>query len=76
MLPEHKESADKTFQAACARLTPQQWYNQKQTSTNNFLSEKGITTTKSENAKKRPDITKEDYMSVSNCQCDYILLLT
>lgn len=50
----------------CEVDTAAAWYNQKQTSTNNFLSEKGERTTKAENVKKRPNVTKEDYMSVAH----------
>ena len=57
MLPEQKACADRTLLGSCARLTPQQFYNQKQTATNNFLAEKGKTTTKAENVKKRPNLT-------------------
>ena len=53
------------MRGACVRLTPQQWYNQKHTAANHFMSEKGKRAKKEDNVKKPPEMTKDDYMSVS-----------
>ena len=65
MLEEDKASTDKTLRAACVRLTPQHWYNQKHTATNHFMSEKGKRAKKAENVKEPLKMTVEDCMSVS-----------
>jgi len=66
VLPEEKEKADKTLRGACQRLTRQQFYNQKHTSTNHYTSEKlGKRVAKHEQVRAPPEMTKEDYIGVS-----------
>ena len=66
MLPEHQASANKTVQGACKKLTRQQFYNQKQTCINQFISEKfGKTAPKHENVKNEPEMSLESYYAVS-----------
>jgi hypothetical protein len=57
--------ADATLLVACQKLTRQQWYNQKHTSANQFMSEQGKRAKKHDNVRNPPKMTKEDYMSVS-----------
>lgn len=66
MLPEHKDVADQTLRGACEKLTPQQFYNQKNTAMNTFSSEKlGKRAPKHENVENPPDMTVDDFMAVS-----------
>ena len=72
MPEEERLAADMALLAACHRLTPQQWYNQKFLCISQFMAERGVTTTKSENVKNPPDMSIEDFMSVSSCQLDFL----
>ena len=66
MLPEHQAVADITLDGACKKLTPQQFYNQKNTTMNTYSSEKlGKRAPKHQNVLDPPDMTLEDYMAVS-----------
>ena len=67
VLPEHQDEADKTLQGACRKLTPQQFYNQKNTTMNTYSSEKlGKRAPKHQNVFDPPDMTLDDFMAVSN----------
>ena len=69
MAEEDQALADQTLERAAVRLTPQQFYNQKFTSTNAYLLEvRGYTMTKAEmvHSPPEPPLTVEDYMLVSN----------
>ena len=58
--------ADETLQAACRKLTPQQFYNQKNTAMNTYSSEKlGKRAPKHENVENPPVMTVDDFMAVS-----------
>ena len=58
--------ADKTLEGACKKLTRQQFYNVKHTAINHFSSEKlSKKAPKHENVIEAPDMTMEDYLSVS-----------
>ena len=66
MLPEHQGVADETLELACRKLTPQQFYNQKNTAMNTFSSEKlGKRAPKHLNVEHPPDMSLDDYMAVS-----------
>ena len=69
MAPEHKDCADRTLLAACVKLTPQQWYNQKITSVSHYWAERGIRVYKDDivGPKRKPErfLTLEQYESVS-----------
>ena len=65
MEEEDEETAARTLRGACVRLTPQQWYNQKHTAIGHFFSEKGERKLKVHNVKMPPEMTMQDYMSVS-----------
>jgi hypothetical protein len=67
VLPEMKETADKTLVAACRKLIRQQWYNAKHTAINHFNAAKGVRTTKADNVlgQEEYNMTVEDYTAVS-----------
>lgn len=68
---EHKERADVILRAMCRKLTRQQWYNQRITCIGHFYAEQGVRYTKPEIVQGlAPPMKIEDFMSVSNCQCD------
>ena len=67
MLPEHQAVADMTLEGACKKLTPQQLYNQKNTTMNTYASKKlGKRAPKHQNVFDPPDMTLDDFMAVSN----------
>ena len=72
MPEEERQEANLALLAACHRLTPQQWYNAKFLCMSQFMAERGVTTTKSENVKNPLDMSIEDFMSVSSCQLDFL----
>ena len=72
MPEEERREADLALLAACHRLTPQQWYNQKFLCMSQFMSEQGVTTTKQQLVQNPPDMSMDDYMSVSSCQLDFL----
>ena len=66
MVPENQVVADQTLQLACAKLTPQQFYNAKQTAMNTFSSEKlGKRAPKHLNVDHPPEMSLDGYMAVS-----------
>nr|XP_051191197.1 uncharacterized protein LOC127304598 [Lolium perenne] len=68
---EHKERADVVLRNMCRKLTRQQWYNQRITCIGHFYAEQGVRYTKPEIVQGlAPAMTIDDFMSVSNCQCD------
>jgi len=62
---EDRERANVVLRNACRRLTRQQWYNQKHTCIGHFHAEQGKRMTKAEIVRAAPEMTMEDYMSVS-----------
>ena len=64
MAEEDRDRADRTLRAACVRLSPQQWYNQKHTSISHFMAEKGEKAKKEDNVRAPPEMTVKDYISV------------
>lgn len=64
VLEEDRDTADRTLRGACVRLTLQQWYNQKHTAANHFMSERGKRAKKEDNVKEMPKMTVDDYMSI------------
>ena len=69
MAEEHNEEADRTLPAACRRLTPQVWYNQKATAASTFWAQRGVRVHKEDivgqNPKMEFAMTFDEYMSVS-----------
>ena len=69
MVPEDAERADQTLLAACRRLTPQVWYNQKATAASTFWAQQGVRVHKEDivgqNPKMEFAMTFDEYMSVS-----------
>ena len=69
MDPELETKARLTLRAACERLTPQQWYNQKVTSASAFWANKGKRVKKEYYVGNEPTeewaMTIEEYISVS-----------
>lgn len=73
MLEEHRAEADRNLHRACVRLTRQQWYNQKHTSISAFCSERGMRAYKAQIVKNPPQLTVEDYMSVSKLSMKFYI---
>lgn len=65
MLDEDRADADKCLRGACMRLTRQIFYNQKHTCISAFCAERGKRAKKEDNVKDPPEMTVEDYMTVS-----------
>ena len=72
-MPEDDMETDKTLRAACVRLTRQQWYNQKHTAANHFMSERGKRAKKEDNVKEPPQMTVSDYISVSKLSIGFYI---
>jgi len=66
VLPEEQATADATLVRAAKRMTQQQFYNQRHTSTGQFLAERAVRMTKHEMVENPLELSKEDFMSVSN----------
>ena len=76
MLPEDQEKADKTLRGACQRLTRQQFYNQKHTTTSLYSSEKlRKRAPKHLNVKAQPKMTEEDYAGVSKLSIRFYVVV-
>jgi hypothetical protein len=64
--PEHQETANKTLQAHCKRLTNQQFYNQGHTARSQYnMAKSGKPLPKHENVKSRSTMSAEQYDEVS-----------
>jgi hypothetical protein len=67
VLPEMKETADRTLVGACKKLIRQQWYNSKHYAVNHFNASRGVRTTKAQNVEAPEEVkmTVDDYVAVS-----------
>ena len=69
MAREDEVRANQTLLAACRRLTPQVWYNQKHMAASQFWSQRGVRVRKEDivgpNPKPEFSMTLDEYMSVS-----------
>ena len=78
MEPEDRDTAARTLLAACAKLTPQIWYNQKVTSVSHYWAEKGVRLHKEDivGPKADPDrfLTLQQYESVSKMSMRFYIV--
>ena len=65
MSVEDRDRANVVLRNACRKLTWQLWYNQKHTCIGHFHAEQGKRKKKAENVQATPEMTYDDYMSVS-----------
>ena len=75
MLEEDKPKADVVLRRAARKLVRQQLYDAKHTTIAHIFAEKGKRISKAQNVKKMPEMSKEDFYSVSNCPWDSKLVL-
>ena len=71
MADEHRERANAVLARACQRLTRQQWYNQKHTCVGHFMAEQGKRVRKADIVAAMPEMTKDDYMTVSKLSMSF-----
>ena len=64
-MEEDRAQADKVLLATCTRLGRQFLYNQRYTSVSHFFAERGKRINKKDTVAEPPEMTVEDYMTVS-----------
>ena len=78
MAPEDRDCANATLLAACVKLTPQAWYNQKITSVSHYWAERGVRVYKEDivGPKRKPErfLTLEQYESVSKMSMRFYIV--
>ena len=78
MEPEDRDTAARTLLAACVKLTPQIWYNQKITSVSHYWAERGVRVHKEDivGPKQNPDryLTLQQYESVSKMSMRFYIV--
>jgi hypothetical protein len=76
--PEDRDCANATLLAACVKLTPQAWYNQKITSVSHYWAERGVRVYKEDivGPKRKPErfLTLEQYESVSKMSMRFYIV--